>query len=411
MSKRILIDREVVEQALEALKSSQILVDGAEAIVVASGASDARIRNKRAEALRHRESITDLRTALYESAVDSMADGAQKQGLGYGAPSGGMTACRAVYFMERFKREEKLLGPNEQAALDFVIAVLERQEPEFETRADGERVRVDRWQVGIRRIVALLWGNRREFEVDEVVEAVRGLISAPKDDDESLVRAVLGQRQEPEPYDQTELDLCDKCGWKAVKPGEGCLNCQRQEPEQSEELLIDGAAYTVPPEVAAELLRLQIELKQRQQSEKPKCDGNHGGPRCADPECWNDDPQRQEPEQEPVTQLPAWVSYDSAADVLTIHGRRYSGAMFGEAGFLSPVGTLLQVAEGQPDCVTLITVTPVELTLEARWERDEAMLRQALEALETEADHPGVIDEQAVNAAITALRERLKEAT
>lgn len=21
-----------------------------------------------------------------------------------------------------------------------------------------------------------------------------------------------------------------------------------------------------------------------------KCDGNHGGPRCADPECWNDDP-------------------------------------------------------------------------------------------------------------------------
>lgn len=24
-----------------------------------------------------------------------------------------------------------------------------------------------------------------------------------------------------------------------------------------------------------------------------KCDGNHGGPRCADPECWNDDPQAQ----------------------------------------------------------------------------------------------------------------------
>lgn len=38
---------------------------------------------------------------------------------------------------------------------------------------------------------------------------------------------------------------------------------------------------------------------------------------------------------------------------------------------------------------------------------DTALLRQALEALETEADHPGVIDEQAVNDAITALRERL----
>jgi hypothetical protein len=38
-----------------------------------------------------------------------------------------MTAHRAVYFMERFKREEKMLGPNEQAALDFVISILEQQ--------------------------------------------------------------------------------------------------------------------------------------------------------------------------------------------------------------------------------------------------------------------------------------------
>ncbi|MGE5452216.1 MAG: DUF551 domain-containing protein [Acidobacteriota bacterium] len=28
---------------------------------------------------------------------------------------------------------------------------------------------------------------------------------------------------------------------------------------------------------------------------KPKCDGNHGGPRCADPECWNDSPVESEP--------------------------------------------------------------------------------------------------------------------
>jgi len=27
-----------------------------------------------------------------------------------------------------------------------------------------------------------------------------------------------------------------------------------------------------------------------------KCDGNHGGPRCADPECWNDDAQAVETE-------------------------------------------------------------------------------------------------------------------
>lgn len=35
-----------------------------------------------------------------------------------------MTAQRAAYFMERFKHEEKLLGPNEQAALDFVLSML-----------------------------------------------------------------------------------------------------------------------------------------------------------------------------------------------------------------------------------------------------------------------------------------------
>lgn len=38
-----------------------------------------------------------------------------------------MTADRAAFFMIRFKREEKLLGPNEQAAVDFVIAMLNSQ--------------------------------------------------------------------------------------------------------------------------------------------------------------------------------------------------------------------------------------------------------------------------------------------
>jgi len=39
-----------------------------------------------------------------------------------------MTAHRALYFMERFKKEEKLLGPNEQAAVAYVIAMLEAQD-------------------------------------------------------------------------------------------------------------------------------------------------------------------------------------------------------------------------------------------------------------------------------------------
>lgn len=38
--------------------------------------------------------------------------------------AGEMDAKRATFFLERFKRDEKMLGPNEQAALDFAIAAL-----------------------------------------------------------------------------------------------------------------------------------------------------------------------------------------------------------------------------------------------------------------------------------------------
>jgi hypothetical protein len=31
-----------------------------------------------------------------------------------------------------------------------------------------------------------------------------------------------------EQYDQTSLELCEECGWKAVIPGDGCLVCARQ---------------------------------------------------------------------------------------------------------------------------------------------------------------------------------------
>lgn len=44
-----------------------------------------------------------------------------------------MTADRAAYFMRRFKKEEKLLGPNEQAALDYGIALLEQPQAQGAT--------------------------------------------------------------------------------------------------------------------------------------------------------------------------------------------------------------------------------------------------------------------------------------
>lgn len=55
-----------------------------------------------------------------------------------------MTPSRAAYFMERFKREEKLLGPNEQAALTYVIDMLEKataiQQAEAQQPTTGEPV-------------------------------------------------------------------------------------------------------------------------------------------------------------------------------------------------------------------------------------------------------------------------------
>ena len=68
---------------------------------------------------------------------------------------------------------------------------IERLRDEWETRADGERVRKDRWEWTVRRIAALLVGNRKEFECDDVVEGVRLLLprNESRDDAEALVHA------------------------------------------------------------------------------------------------------------------------------------------------------------------------------------------------------------------------------
>ena len=37
---------------------------------------------------------------------------------------------------------------------------------------------------------------------------------------------------QPEPYDQTALELCNVCGWKTLIPDDACLNCERAQPKQ-----------------------------------------------------------------------------------------------------------------------------------------------------------------------------------
>lgn len=34
-------------------------------------------------------------------------------------------------------------------------------------------------------------------------------------------------------YDQTALELCDKCGWKTLIPDDCCLNCERNKFKQA----------------------------------------------------------------------------------------------------------------------------------------------------------------------------------
>ena len=60
--------------------------------------------------------------------------------------------------------------------------------------------------------------------------------------------------------------------------------------------------------------------------------------------------------------LPNWMHYDGVTDVLTIHGKKYAAAIFAEAGFLSPTGTVLRVEQSQLETVTL-TVVPTRKPL------------------------------------------------
>jgi len=73
--------------------------------------------------------ITSLRQALEEALAK------QEQCK----PVGEMTPSRAEMFMTRFKHEEKMLGPNKQAALDYVIAMLVAKQEQGEPVAWQER--------------------------------------------------------------------------------------------------------------------------------------------------------------------------------------------------------------------------------------------------------------------------------
>ena len=57
-----------------------------------------------------------------------------------------------------------------------------------------------------------------------------------------------------------------------------------KEPDFDPDALVQNAMYALCGPFGGATMQAQPAAK---------CDGNHGGPRCADPECWNDDPQAQ----------------------------------------------------------------------------------------------------------------------
>lgn len=57
-----------------------------------------------------------------------------------------------------------------------------------------------------------------------------------------------------------------------------------------------------------------------------------------------------------MSTVPDWITYDEASDVLTVHGKRYAGRLFGPQGFLAEPGTVLEIVKGRDDVVTVKSI-------------------------------------------------------
>lgn len=69
---------------------------------------------------------------------------------------------------------------------------------DYEFRSDGKIVRKDRWESGIHRIRSILGDERREFEIDDIVQAVNALVATI-----------------PEPPENEEDDRGSRAGWES----------------------------------------------------------------------------------------------------------------------------------------------------------------------------------------------------
>ena len=103
--------------------------------------------------------IKDLRTALIYAQPQPASAPVGVKGLS-DVP---MTAERAAYFLRRFKRDEKMLGPHEQQALDFAIAALAQQPADVDEayKRDAKRYRFLRDRNGYNGVEVYIDGEAR----------------------------------------------------------------------------------------------------------------------------------------------------------------------------------------------------------------------------------------------------------
>jgi hypothetical protein len=119
---------------------------------------------------------------------------------------------------------------------------------EYETRADGQQVRKDRFRVGFGNIVTILVGSRSEYEIDDIVEKVRVIAEAARADYESGGSGVPGSAPVwgPCPAD---------CNEGLVRSGQECEVCDGRA-----EVVVEQP--TAPAEPAAPATPVSLEKEE-----------------------------------------------------------------------------------------------------------------------------------------------------
>lgn len=106
---------------------------------------------------------------------------------------------------------------------EFDLRAPEFQRPDvkpedYEFRDDGKVVRKDRWEQGLRNVASIIGWSRREYEIPEVVEAVRGLSERIEQLEQALVYSAFMQHATPQHMLPKGVTLIDNCGAQVQLP-------------------------------------------------------------------------------------------------------------------------------------------------------------------------------------------------